>query len=71
MKRLLAKALEQVAAEMVELAQGMPTFKRELKNIQMTLLMQDRKMDQLIQLFKASGIAVKTENAVKSDAMKQ
>jgi len=33
MKRLLAKAMEQVAMEMVESAQGIPNLKREMKNI--------------------------------------
>lgn len=33
MKRLLAKAMEQVAMEMAELAQGIPNLKREMKDI--------------------------------------
>lgn len=33
MKRLLAKTMKQVAMEMVELAQGIPTLKRELRNL--------------------------------------
>lgn len=52
MKRLLAKAMEQVAMEMVELSQGIPTLKKELKNIQITLLMQDRRMDEIQQQLK-------------------
>jgi len=47
MKRLLAKAMEQVAMEMAELSQGIRTLKKELKNIQITLLMQDKKMDDI------------------------
>lgn len=46
MKRLLAKAMEQVAMEMAELSQGIPNLK-ELRNIQITLFMQDKKMDEI------------------------
>ena len=52
MKRLLAKAMEQVAMEMVELSQGIPNLKKELKNIQITLLMQDKRMDEIQQQLK-------------------
>lgn len=45
MKRLLAKPMEQVAMEMAELSQGIPNLKKELKNIQITLLMQDPQED--------------------------
>lgn len=33
MKRLLAKAMEQVAMEIAELSQGIPNLKKELRNI--------------------------------------
>lgn len=39
--------MEQVAEEMAELAQGMPNMKRELKNLQITMLMQDSKLDEI------------------------
>jgi len=52
MKRLLAKAMEQVAMEMAELSQGIPNLKKELKNIQTTLLMQDRRMVEIQQQLK-------------------
>lgn len=61
MKRLLAKAMEQVAMEMAELSQGIPTLKKELKNIQITLLMQDKKMDDIQEMLKAGGLGVKQE----------
>ena len=49
MKRLLAKAMEQVAMEMGELAQGIPNLKKEMNNIQITLMMQDGKLDEIQQ----------------------
>jgi len=33
MKRLLEKEMEQVAMEMVELAQGIPNLKKKMQNI--------------------------------------
>lgn len=47
MKRLLAKAMEQVAMEMAELAQGIPNLKREMNNLQITLMMQDDRLDEI------------------------
>ena len=52
MKRLLAKAMEQVAMEMAELAQGIPNLKKEMNNLQITLLMQDSKLDEIQQELK-------------------
>lgn len=52
MKRLLAKALEQVATEMVEIAQGGPELRRELRFIHISLEMQEKKLDELQQLVK-------------------
>ena len=49
MKGLLAKAMEQVAMEMAELAQGIPNLKREMNNLQITLMMQDGKLDEIQQ----------------------
>lgn len=71
MKRLLAKAMEQVALEMAELIQGIPTMKKELKNIQVTLLVQDRKMDDIMQMLQAGGLGVKIEKEPKTDAPNQ
>lgn len=52
MKRLLAKAMEQVAMEMAELAQGIPNLKKQMNNLQITLLMQDSKLDEIQQQLK-------------------
>lgn len=49
MKRLLAKAMEQVAMEMAELAQGIPNLKREMNNLQITLMTQDGKLEEIQQ----------------------
>lgn len=51
-KRLLEKAMKQVAMEMAELAQGIPNLKKEIKNLQITLLMQDSKFDEIQQQLK-------------------
>lgn len=51
-KRLLEKAMEQVAMEMAELAQGIPNLKKEIKNLQITLLMQDSKFNEIQQQLK-------------------
>lgn len=68
LKRLLAKSMEQVAAEMVEIAEE--NLKKELKNLQITLMMQDRKIDKLVQLIKDGGI-VKVEPGIQPEDMKQ
>ena len=52
MKRLLAKAMEQVAMEMAELAQGIPNLKKEINNLQITIMMQDGKLDEIQQQLK-------------------
>ena len=62
LKCLLAKVLEQVAGEMVELAQGMPNMKKEMKNLQITMIMQDSKLDEIQQQLKQL-IPVKREAA--------
>lgn len=46
-KRLLEKAMEQVAVEMTEMAQGISNLRREMKNLQITLLMQNSKMEEI------------------------
>jgi len=60
-KRLLAKAMERVAVEMAELSQVIPNMKKELQNIQVTLIMQDKKMDEIQQQIKASNPGIKKE----------
>jgi len=52
MKRLLAKALEQAATEITELAQGVPNLRRELRIIQITLEMQKKKLEEIQQMLK-------------------
>jgi len=53
--------MEQVAMEMAELSQGIPNLKKELRNIQITLFMQDKKMDEIQQQLKASSPGIKKE----------
>lgn len=54
MKRLLAKALEQVASEMAELAQGVPNLRRELRILQISMEMQGKQLDEIQELLKDS-----------------
>lgn len=65
MKRLLAKAMEQVAIEMVELSQGIPNLKRELKNIQITMMMQDKKLDEIQQQIENINMGITKEDEQK------
>jgi len=65
MKRLLAKAIEQVDVEMAEMSQGIPNLKRELKNIQITMMMQDKKLDEIQQLIEKSNKGTEEENGQK------
>lgn len=71
MKRLMAKAMEQIALEMVELSQGIPNLKKELKNILITLLMQDKRLEDLQQQLEANGLVIKKEQEQQEDAGKQ
>lgn len=52
MKRLLAKALEQVTKEMVELAKGDPDLRRELSLIRSAVERQEEKMEAIHQMLK-------------------
>lgn len=54
MKGLLAKALEQVAKEMVELIQGNPDMRRELSFIRIAMERQEEKLDVIHQLLKGN-----------------
>jgi len=49
MKHLLARALEQVTGEMAKIAQGMSNLKKDMKNLQIMLFMQDSKLDEIQQ----------------------
>jgi len=51
-EKAIAKALEQVATEMAEMAQGVPNLRRELRIIQITLEMQEKKLEEIQQLLK-------------------
>jgi len=71
MKRLMAKAMEQIALEMAELSQGIPNLKKELRNIQITLLMQDKRLEEIQQQLEASGLVIKKEKEQQEDAGNQ
>jgi len=63
MKRLLAKALEKVASEMTEIAQGGPDMKREFQFIHISMEIQERKLEELHQMLKddqrrPAGVAI-------------
>lgn len=53
-KGLLAKALEQVAREMIELSQGNPDMRRELSFIRIAMERQEEKLDVIHQLLKGN-----------------
>lgn len=44
--------MEQEAMEMTEMAQGIPNLRSEMKNFQITLLIQDSKLEEIQQLLK-------------------
>lgn len=71
MKHSLARTLEQVAGEMAEIAQGMPNLKKDMKNLQIMMFMQDSKLDEIQQhmmkLFLAPGDSTATLAIVESD----
>jgi len=68
MKRLMAKSMEQVALEMVELSQGIPKLKKEMRNILITLLMQDKRLEDLQKQLEANGLVVRKEKKQHEDA---
>ena len=47
LKRLLARVLEQVVGEMAEITQGMPNIKKDMKNLQIIMIMQDTRLDEI------------------------
>ena len=67
----MAKAMEQIALEMAELSQGIPNMKKELKNILITLLMQDKRLEDILQQLEANGLVVKKEKEQQEDAGNQ
>jgi len=46
-KHLLAKAMEQVAVEMTEIAQGLPNMEKEMNNLQLMIRKQDNRMEEI------------------------
>lgn len=70
MKRLMAKALEQVATEMAEMVQSIPNVKKELKDIVITLLLQEKRLEDLQQQLVASGALVKKEKVQQAEPEK-
>lgn len=52
MKRLIEKAMEQVAEVMIEMAQKIPNLRRELKNLHVTIQMQDTRLEEIQTLLK-------------------
>jgi len=54
MKRLLAKALEQVALEVVEITQEIPNLRRDLRVLQISMDMQGKQMEEIHQMLQAS-----------------
>ena len=60
-KRLMAKAMEQVAMEMVEMSQESPYMKKEMHNIKVTLIMQDKRLEEIQQQIKRITPDIKKE----------
>lgn len=48
----MAKAMEQVAMEMAEMSQESPYLKKEMQNIKVTLIMQDKRLEEIQQKLK-------------------
>lgn len=46
---------------MAELAQGIPNMKKEMQNIQVTLIMQDNKLEEIKQLIRETNSGIKEE----------
>jgi len=68
MKRLMAKSMEHIALEMVELSQGIPNVKKEMRNILITLLMQVKRLEDLQKQLEANGLVVRKEKKQHEDA---
>jgi len=63
MKHLLAKAMEQVAVEMAEIAQGVPDMKKELDSLQFLTWKQDIKIEEIRGMLK---VLIKAKREEKS-----
>jgi len=50
LKCLLAKALEHVAKEIAELAEGVPNIQKEMKNFQVIMINQNNKLEEMSQI---------------------
>lgn len=63
LKHLLAKAMEQIAAEMVEMAQETATAKKEVANVEGKLRQQNKQLKEIQEMLKEMG---KTNDSNKS-----
>lgn len=50
---------------MAELSQGIPNLRRELKNIQITVMMQDKKLDEIQHQIEKSNMGTEEEDGQK------
>ena len=66
----MEKALEQVAMEMAEMVQSLPNVRKELKDIVITMLLQERRLEDLQQQLVASGVLVKKEKGQEAEPEK-
>ena len=55
--------LEQVGGEVAEIAQGMPNLKKEMKNMQVIMIIQDNKLDGIQQ--RLAQMAQKTQDSTE------
>lgn len=67
-KRLIAKAMEQVVDEMIEIAQGIPNLRREMKNLHVTIQMQDTRLEEIQTMLRKITNGQRKEE-VKMEAM--
>jgi len=67
-EEIVGKALEQAATKMAELAQGVPNLRRELRIIQITLDMQDKKLEEIQQMIKEGQQGANRETEQQSAA---
>lgn len=68
MKRLLAKTREQVAEEMIEIAEGIPNGRKEMDNMQCTLLRQDSRLKE-VQMLLQKIVIEQCEAKIKLESM--
>lgn len=65
MKHLLARAMEQVAVEMTEIAQGLSDMKKEMTNLQLMIRKQDNKIEEIC------GMLMELTKAKRKEKIKQ